>query len=175
MLDKIRSALIGASLFAILALGGLYMYVQIKGGESIFGNTEGTLQPTNFSTLNHPNEHEGFLVCVPEECPKAEIDEIPIIFKLSAPDLRQLVADFTDSYSNINAINFDFAKNQFEFTEKRPGKPFPTVVSVKIVAVTPYSSQLMMYAYKPVGETSRQQNQETVERWISLIYASATS
>lgn len=175
MLDKIRSALIGISLFVILALGGLYMYVQIKGGESFFGNNDGTLEATDFQTLVHPNDHNGFLVCSPDICPKAEIDEIPETFQISASKLRQLVADFTDNYSNINTLSFNFGTNQFEFTEKLPGKPFPTVISVKINELTPYSSQLIIYAYKPVGDSSRQQNRETVERWISLLRTAANS
>lgn len=169
MLDKIRSALIGVSLFVILALGGLYMYVQVKGGGSFFTSEEGTLEATNFATLIHPNDYEGFLVCTPDICPKAEIDEIPETFQLSPAKLRQLVADFTDSYHNINTLSFNFATNQFEFTEKLPGQPFPTVISVKIVEVTPYSSQLVIYAYKPVGSSSHEKNRNTVERWIGLL------
>ncbi|MCK0069105.1 MULTISPECIES: hypothetical protein [Kordiimonas] len=175
MLDKIRSALIGVSLFVILALGGLYMYVQIKGGDGLLGNEEGSLEPTNFSTLSHTTSDDGFLLCSPDICPNAEIDEIPETFQLSAAKLRQLVADFTDNYSNINTLSFNFAANQFEFTEKLPGKPFPTVVSVKIIEVTPYSSQLVIYAYRPVGDTSKAQNRETVERWLSLMQADAAS
>ncbi len=175
MLDKFRSVLIGVSLFVIAALGGFYLYVQAGGGESLLGSKEGTLVATDFSTLEYPNNYNGYLLCSNDDCPVANSDDNSPVFDLNVSGLRQLIADYADSYKAIKTRSFDFRINQFEFTEKLPGQTFPTVISVKIVQETPYTSKLIIYAYKPVGSSAKNAQKETVERWISLLQTKAPS
>lgn len=169
MLTKIRSLLLGLSLMTVAALLALYLYVQMGKGEAIFGGSEGTLPPTDFTTLDHPNTQEGYLLCPDDLCAKAMSDGPAPRFNVDAQKLRQAIVDFADGMPTIRTHKFDIRTSQFDFLERLPGETMPTVISVRILPDTAYTSKLAIYSYKPIGELGRESHAERVERWVRLI------
>lgn len=169
MLTKIRSLLLGLSLFTVAGLLALYLYVQMGKGETIFGGGEGTLPPTNFETLVHPNDHAGYLLCPADLCSQAQTDGPAPTFNVNANILRQTIVDFADSMPTIRTHRFDIRNSQFDFLERLPGEHIPTVVSVRILPDTAYTSKLAIYSYKPVGKVGKEGHAERTERWLQLI------
>ena len=166
MIEKIRSYLLMLSFIVIAGGLMLYMYVLASGGSTLFGDSEGNLEPVNFETLAYTIGDSGYLLCDTAICGQADADGGAEIFTIGISQLRQLIADFSDNQPTIETYNFDFAKNQFDFLERLPGETFPTVIAVQAVPINAFSSKLALYAYKPVGTNSRESNQQRAERWI---------
>jgi hypothetical protein len=171
MLDKIRSYLLVLCVIVIAVGLMAYVYVLSKGDGELFGGGSGNLPPTDFETLSYSIEDTGYLMCSTSTCSAADSDENSARFEVDAVTLRQLVADFTDADANIRTKNFDFRKSQFEFLERLPGQPFPSVISVRIVAVDTYTSELVLYSFKPVGKSMDGEHTERAARWISSLQA----
>ena len=170
MIEKLRSYLLMLSFIVIMGGLMLYMYVLASGdGGSLFGDGEGTLQPTNFETLAYNIGDNGYLLCDADLCANASADGSAEIFTISASQLVQLVADHSDVTPTVDTHNFDFRKNQFDFLERLPGETFPTVITVRVLPVNAFSSKMAIYSHKPVGSNSRETNQERTERWVSLL------
>lgn len=169
MLNKIRSLLLGLSLITIAGLLALYLYVQMGKGEAIFGGGEGTLPPTNFSALAHPNEQDGYLLCDESLCRGSNADGPAATFTVDATKLRQAVVDFTDGMPTIRTHDFDIRNNQFEFLERLPGDSLPTVISMRIISDTAYNSKIALYIFKPIGSIGREAHAERADRWIRQI------
>lgn len=169
MLNKIRSLLLGLSLMTVAGLLALYLYVQMGKGEAIFGGGEGTLPPTNFAGLTHPSGVDGYLLCSPELCSSAEVDGPAPTFDVDATVLRQAIVDFTEDMPTIRTHRFDIRTSQFDFLERLPGEHLPTVISIRVLPDTAYTSRLAIYCTKPIGDIGRESHSERVERWIRLI------
>lgn len=175
MIEKIRSYLLMLSFIVIAGGLMLYMYVLASGDNSLFGDSDGKLQPVDFETLAYTVGDGGYLLCDTDLCEQAYADGGAEIFNIGAGSLRQLIADFSDIQSTLETHNFDFAKNQFDFLERLPGETFPTVIAVRIVPINAFSSKLTLYAYKPVGSNSRESNQQRAERWIANLQERAST
>lgn len=173
MLERFRSVVVGLSLIVLVALVALYMVVQIGGGEDFFGDREGSLPETDFSALVYSVDDNGYLLCPAGTCPAAVADGFAPTFNVDAGRLRQLFVDFADANPTISTFRFDLAKNQFDFTERMPGKPFPAVVTVKIIAVDAYSATAAIYSRQPVGDSSKQDHADRVGRWIGVMLDAA--
>ncbi|MEX0297531.1 MAG: hypothetical protein AB3N28_00575 [Kordiimonas sp.] len=169
MFEKIRSLLLGLSLITVAGLLALYLYVQMGKGEAIFGGGEGTLPPTNFAELTHPNDNEGYLLCSTDLCTKAEPDGPSPIFDVDATTLRQAIVDFTEDMPTIRTHRFDIRNSQFDFLERLPGEHLPTVISVRVLPDTAYTSKLAIYCTKPIGDIGKESHGERVDRWLRLI------
>lgn len=169
MLNKFRSLLLGLSMITIAGLLALYLYVQMGKGEAIFGGSEGTLPPTNFTELQHPIGETGYLLCSAELCSKAEPDGPAPMFDVDATILRQAIVDFTDDMPTIRTHRFDIRNNQFDFLERLPGEHMPTVISVRIIPDTAYTSKIAIYVTKPIGNIGREPHSARAERWVRLI------
>lgn len=169
MLDRFRSIVVGLSLIVIVALVSLYLVVQIGGGEDIFGESEGSLPPVDFGQLAYSADDNGYLLCPPDACGNAVADGVPPLFSVDAGRLRQLLVDFADSNPTVNTFRFDLRANQFDFTEKMPGQPFPAVVTIKIIEVDAYSSTAAIYSRQPVGSSDKADHMERVTRWLRVI------
>jgi len=173
MLDKLRSYLL-ILCGIVMALGlGLYVYVLSKGDGDAFGGSQGSLPPTAFESLTYAAGDEGYLLCSPSICNSADADGNSERFQIDATSLRRLVADFTDADPSIKTQNFDFRISQFEFLERMPGQPFPSVISIRIVPDTAYSSQLIFYSYKPVGDSVDGEHRSRATRWLSALHEMA--
>jgi len=173
MLEKIRSYLLMISFLVIAGGLMLYMYVLAKGDSGILGGKEGTLQPTDFASLSYSVGDTGYLMCSTPLCSVADPDANEELFNLDAGRLRQLVADYADSLPTVTVHSFDFRLSQFDFIERMPGKTFPTVISVRIIRDTDYSSKLAFYSYKPVGSSTANDHQQNAARWITDLHARA--
>lgn len=169
MLNKIRSLLLGLSLITIAGLLALYLYVQMGKGEAIFGGGEGTLPPTDFTALAHPNEYEGYLLCDESLCTGSQADGPAATFPVNSTALRQALVDFSDGMPTIRTHRFDIRNNQFDFLERFPGDPMPTVVSVRIIPDTAYNSKIALYIFKPIGDIGKESHPERADRWIRQI------
>jgi len=169
MLNKIRSLLLGLSLIVVTGLLALYLYVQMGKGDAIFGGSEGTLPPTNFMSLDHPNSQDGYLLCPETLCTNAQADGPAESFNVDATTLRQAIVDFAEAMPTIRTHRFDIPNSQFDFLERLPGEHMPTVVSIRILEDSAYTSKIAIYCFKPVGTINRESHQERVDRWIRLI------
>ncbi len=169
MLTKIRSLLLGLSLITVAGLLALYLYVQMGKGEAIFGGSDGTLPPTDFASLIHPSGDNGYLLCPTELCRNAEADGPAPLFEVGATILRQAIVDFTDDMPTIRTHRFDIRTSQFDFLERLPGEHLPTVISIRVLPDTAYTSRLAIYCTKPIGDIGRESHSERVERWVRLI------
>ncbi len=169
MFDKIRSLLLGLSLITVAGLLALYLYVQMGKGEAIFGGGEGTLPPTNFAELTHPNGVDGYLLCSEDLCTKAEPDGPSPVFEVDATTLRQAIVDFTEDMPTIRTHRFDIRNSQFDFLERLPGEHLPTVISVRILSDTAYTSKLAIYCTKPIGDIGKEGHGDRIDRWLRLI------
>jgi len=175
MIEKIRSYLLMLSFIVIAGGLMLYMYVLAGGGDTLFGDGDGTLAPVDFETLTYDAENKGYLLCDASLCTNAEADGGAEIFTVNAGQLRQLIADFSDTLTTTETHNFDFIKNQFDFLERLPGETFPTVIALRVLPINAFSSKLAVYAYKPVGTNSRESNLQRVERWMANLQERAAA
>ena len=173
MIEKLRSYLLLLSFIVILGGLMLYMYVLAKGDSDLFGSGSGTLQPVDFETLTYQVGDSGHLLCDQALCGAADADRDAEIFNVDAGRLRQIVADYTDGLPTVETFSFDFKKNQFDFLERLPGETFPTVVTLRILRDTSFSSKLALYSVKPVGSSSVEQHAERAERWLTELHALA--
>lgn len=173
MLDRFRSLAVGLSLIVLVGLLGLYFIVQLGGGEDVFGGSEGNLPPVDFTSLDYSPDDNGYLLCPSEACGAAIADGVPPVFPVDAGQLRQLFVGFADSNPTITTFRFDLVSDQFDFTERLPGKTFPAVVTVKFMRVDAYSSTVAIYSRQPVGDSDKEEHSERVARWIRGI-SSAT-
>lgn len=170
MIEKLRSYLLIICV-VVIALGlGLYVYVLSKGDGEVFGGSSGNLPPTSFETLAYQIGDEGYLLCSPNLCENADADGNSEKFDVDATTLRRIVADFTDADPTIKTQNFDFRISQFEFLERIPGQTFPSVISVRIVPETDYSSRLVFYSFKPVGKSADGEHRDRAARWLSSLH-----
>lgn len=169
MLDRFRSLAIGLSLIVLVGLIGLYLIVQIGGGEDIFGGRDGNLPPIAFESLAYEPDDTGYLLCPPDVCTEAVADGIAPIFPVDAGQLRQLLADFSDNNPTVATFRFDLRANQFDFTERLPGQTFPAVVTIKIIAVDAYSATAAIYSRQPVGSSDKQDHADRVNRWLRVL------
>lgn len=173
MLDRFRSIAIGLSVIVVVALVSLYLVVQIGGGEDIFGESEGSLPPVQFAQLTYNADDAGYLLCPQSACDVAVPDGVSPIFSVDQGRLRQLLVDFADSNPTVNTFRFDLQANQFDFTEKMPGQPFPVVVTVKIIKLDAYSSTIAIYSRQPVGSSDKSDHMARVTRWLRVILEAA--
>lgn len=169
MLERFRSAAIGLCLLVIL--GGLmaYFIVQSGGGEKLFGGGDGTLPPTDFTVLAEDGTSGAYLLCPEDLCTNALTNGPAAQFPVSAATLRQTVADYADSMPTIRTYRFDPISGQFDFTERLPGQSLPAVITVKVLPDSNYSSRLVIYSRKPLGDNQDGEHQERVERWLRII------
>ncbi|MFC3052436.1 hypothetical protein [Kordiimonas pumila] len=167
MLNKFRNLTVGLSLIILVGLLGMYLYVQAGKGEAIFGSTSGSLEPTDFESLVYPSAVPAYLICPESLCRNAVTDTATPTFNMDTAALRQKVVDYADSMPTIKTHSFNIQSNQFDFLERLPGEHFPSVVSVRILEDTPYTSQIAIYSYKPVGDGSDNDHRDLVERWIN--------
>lgn len=173
MIERFRSVVVGLSLIVIVALVALYLVVQIGGGDDLFGGREGNLPETDFSTLDYDADDVGYLLCPQELCEQAVPDGTSPVFDVDAGQLRQLFADFADANPTVRTFRFNLPASQFDFTERLPGRTFPAVVTVKIVPVDTYSSTLAVYSRQPVGDSSKEDHTDRVNRWLAVILEAA--
>ncbi len=169
MLDRFRSLVVGLSLLVVVALIGLYLVVQIGGGEDIFGESEGNLPPIDFSQLVYDVDDNGYLLCPLDLCEKAVPDAPSPVFTMNQNRLRQLFVAYADGNPTVDTFRFDLPASQFDFTERLPGKTFPAVITVKIIRVDAYSSTAAIYSRQPVGSSSKSDHAERVSRWLQVI------
>lgn len=170
MLDKIRSTLLLTSFLVIAGGLMLYVYILAKGDGDIFGAGDGTLEPTDFTTLSYSLADNGYLLCDAEECPNAESNGNAERFLVDAGRLRQIVADYADLMPTVRTHSFDFRRSQFDFLERLPGETYPTVVVVRILPDGRLNSKLVYYSYKPIGNSTADEHQERAQRWISQFH-----
>lgn len=173
MLDRFRSIVVGLSVIVLVALVSLYLVVQIGGGEDIFGQSEGTLAPVDFEQLRYNADDTGYLLCSVDMCGQAVPDGPSPLFDVGPNRLRQIFIDFADTNPTVDTFRFDLRSNQFDFTEKMPGQPFPAVVTVKIIAVDDYSSTAAIYSRQPVGNSDKSEHMERVTRWLRVLLETA--
>ena len=173
MLDRFRSIVVGLSVIVLVALISLYLVVQIGGGEDIFGESEGSLQPVDFALLDYSPDDSGYLLCPEAACGQAVPDGVSPLFLVDQGRLRQLFVDFADANPTVNTFRFDLRTSQFDFTEKMPGQPFPAVVTVKIIKVDDYSSTAAIYSRQPVGGSDKSDHMERVTRWLRVLLETA--
>lgn len=172
MIERFRSVVVGLSMVVLLGLIGLYLYVQIGGGEEIFGENGGSLPSINFSSLAYTGDDTGYLMCSTDLCENAVPDAPSPVFQMDASALRQLFVDFSDSNPTVKTFRFDLAGNQFDFTERLPGETFPAVITVKIVALDTYTSTAAIYSRQPIGDSTRSDHAERVARWLRILKTS---
>lgn len=172
MIEKFRSIVVGLSMIVLLGLVGLYLYVQVGGGEDVFGEGGGQLPAVNFKTLAYSGDSTGYLMCSIDLCENAISDAPSPIFQMDASRLRQLFIDFSDSNPVVKTFRFDLTTNQFDFTERLPGETFPAVVTVKIMPVDAYTSTAAIYSWQPVGDSARQDHADRVARWLRILTTS---
>jgi len=173
MLDRFRSLVVGLSLIVVVALIGLYLFVQVGGGEDIFGDSEGSLPSVDFEQLVYNADDNGYLMCPPELCEEAVPDAPSPVFTVSESRLRQMFVAYADDNPTVDTFRFDLMANQFDFTERLPGQTFPAVMTVKIVRVDAYSSTAAIYSRQPVGSSSKSDHAERVSRWLQVIMNAA--
>jgi hypothetical protein len=169
MLDKFRSLAVGLSLIVLIGLVGLYFIVQVGGGEDIFGDKDGTLPPVDFAALSYTPDDAGYLLCPVDLCVEAIPDGVSPVFEVNAAELRQLFVAVSDSNPTIRTFRFNLPSNQFDFTERMPGKAFPAVVTIKIIPLDAYSSTAAIYSWQPVGDNDEQGHMDRVGRWLRLV------
>ena len=169
MIDRFRSIVVGLSMIVLLGLVGLYLFVQVGGGEDLFGDSEGTLPVVDFGTLNYGDSDIGYLLCSPALCQNAAPDGPSPIFQVNAGRLRQLFVDFSDNNPTVNTFRFNLPANQFDFTERLPGEAFPAVVTVKIIPINSYTSTAAIYSRQPVGDSDQQDHADRVSRWLKIL------
>jgi len=169
MIDRFRQIAIFVSLIVIVGLAVVYMLVQTGGGDTLFGEKEGTLEPVNFATLSYTPEGNAFLMCDKETCPQAQADGPTIRFEASAADLRKIMADFVEETPTVRVHGFDLATSQFIFLERMPGADFPSVVTVKVLDMGPGLSGLVFYSHQPIGDSSKVDHADRAVRWTRMI------
>lgn len=173
MLDKFRSLAVGLSLIVLIGLVGLYFIVQVGGGEDLFGDKDGTLPNIDFATLSYTPDDDGYLLCSADICAAAVPDGVAPVFEVNAAELRQLFVALSDGNPTIQTFRFNLPSNQFDFTERMPGKAFPAVVTVKIIPLDAYSSTAVIYSWQPVGDNDEQGHMDRVARWLRLVVDTA--
>jgi len=169
MLDRFRSLVVGLSLIVVVGLVSLYLFVQIGGGEDIFGDSEGSLPPVDFEQLVYGVDDNGYLLCPLELCERAVPDAPSPVFTMSESSLRQMFVSYADDNPTVDTFRFDLPASQFDFTERLPGQTFPAVITVKIIRVDAYSSTAAIYSRQPVGSSSKSDHVERVSRWLQFI------
>ncbi|RMB02665.1 hypothetical protein [Eilatimonas milleporae] len=179
MLDKFRTYAIGLSAIVFIAGIAFYAYVSMGGGGGLFGERGAALTDVDFATLDYTGDDPAYLLCPADLCGTAVPDADAPVFNVPAQTLRRAVADFTDNMPTINTLRFDLARNQFDFTERLPGQSFPAAITVRIleggrIASGLPRSRLVIYSRQPVGQSSKQDHRDRVERWLRLIEARLT-
>ncbi|WCL54997.1 hypothetical protein [Gimibacter soli] len=169
MIDRFRQIAIFVSLIVVVGLVVLYMMVQMGGGDTLFGDREGNLEPVDFATLAYMPDQNGFLMCDEATCTAAAADGPTLRFEADAARLRQVLADFTDDNPTVRTHRFDLATSQFDFLERLPGADFPAVVTVQVIDMGPGLSGLVMYSRQPIGDSSKADHADRMARWSRML------
>ena len=171
MLEKFRSAVIGASMIVVLLGVAAYLFVSMGGGSKLFGDGGGSLDPVDFAAMSYDTPDTGFLLCDLELCGNAIPDGSSAAFTATESALRLALIDFTEEMPTIRTLNLDIINNQFEFAERLPGTQYPAVISAKIYGAADGSSRLALYSYQPVGDSTEQDHEDRITRWLRMIEA----
>ncbi len=169
MLEKFRSLAIGLCLFVIVIGLAVYFMVQIGGGDSIFGDEGGTLEVVEFETLPFEGDDTGYLLCPATLCKAAVANGPAARFQVDARTLRLALADYVDNMPTIRTYKFDPVKNQFDFLERLPGESIPAVLTVRILDIDGFSSALVIYSRKPIGDSKPGEHEKRVTRWLTIL------
>ena len=169
MLERIRGYIFWIC-GGVVLLGAIgYIFALTGSGTGFFGDSEGTLAPTDFSTLSFQVGENGYLLCDTLICPNATANSSPANFPGDLRAIRLMIADFADDNPSIRLRSFNPASNQFEFIERSPGRPLPAVISVKLFEAPNITTNLAIYSYQPVGNSSADDHKKRVERWLKLL------
>ncbi|SDD82251.1 MULTISPECIES: hypothetical protein [Kordiimonas] len=169
MLEKFRSLAIGLCLFVIVIGLAVYFMVQIGGGDSLFGDESGTLETVEFETLPFDGDETGYLLCPGTLCKAATTNGPAARFEVDAGTLRLALADYVDNMPTIRTYSFDPVNNQFDFLERLPGESIPAVLTVRILDIDGYSSSLVIYSRKPIGDSKPGEHEKRVTRWLTIL------
>ncbi len=168
MFEKFRAAALGLSVLVIL--GGILAYIMVQsGGGKILGDRGGNLPPVAFETLERSFDASSFLLCAKTLCLAAEVDGPAQRFEVDVQTLRLAIVDYADNMPTVRTFRFDPVLNQFDFTERLPGETLPAVITVRILDIDPYASELVIYSRTPLGDSSHEDHEERVARWLRLI------
>lgn len=169
MIDRIRRYIFwicgGVILFG--ALG--YIFVLTGSGSSFFGDSEGTLKPTDFNSLSFTSSDNGYLLCDQSLCRSAEASAPMANLPANLRSVRLNLADFADDSPTIRFRSFDPVSNQFEFTERSPGRPLPAIISIKLIEGPNQTTNLAIYSYQPIGRSNKDDHKRRIERWLKII------
>ncbi len=169
MLDQIRGYIFwicgGVVLIGVIA----YIFAITGSGTSFFGDSNGTLEPTNFKALNFSLSENGYLLCSKDICPNAKANGQLANFPGDIRRLRLILADFADDNPTIRFRSFNPVTNQFEFSERSPGHPLPAVISIKLIEVANKKTEMAIYTYQPIGDSSLDDHKNRINRWLRLI------
>lgn len=164
MFSKLRTIILGLSAL-ILAAG--WIYIQTKNDSA--AGSKGTLQPVDFAALTHKPSDENYLMCDTLLCPNAEADTAPVTLPTDVKTTRSLVAVMIDTSQFLTAHNYDFAINQFDILVKDPRRPFPSVLTLKLFETDWGQTEVIAYAYRPVGDNRKEENILTLRTWTDAL------
>ena len=162
-LEKVRRIAIMLSLGAFaLALAG-YMWITLGGGDS-----RGSYEPADFSTLSYTPVVNGYLACDTDACPLATADRDAVTIDASPDAVRTAIARLDDSDPEIKMQRFDFGTDQYDLTLFVRSIRLYQVVVIKLVG-DGAQTQLQIYSYQPVGASDKADHRKRALDVISRI------
>ena len=155
MLDTIRKVALVVSLLVIGGGLAFYFYTATGGGSDW---ADGSLEPVRFATLQHDPSDKAYLICSNVACGSTEADRESLFLEAPLTSVRRALTDLVDREARYQMLSFDVAGNQFEIGERIPGKPFFGIVSVLLLPYGENRTEVVVYAYQPVGSHSKGDN-----------------
>ncbi|UTW54863.1 hypothetical protein [Kordiimonas sp. SCSIO 12610] len=169
MLERIRGYIFWVC-GGVVLLGALgYIFALTGSGQSLFGSNDGTLEPTNFAQLTFSTNENGYLLCNKSTCPNANPNNIAARFLSNIRSIRLNLADYADNNPLVRLRSFDPTNNQFEFLERSPGRPYPAIVSIKLTEAPNQATDIAIYTYQPIGNSTPDDHKDRVEKWLRVL------
>ncbi len=156
---------IGVSIL-VVAFG---IYLMMSGNDSMFSDGDGSIKRIEFSTFIRGEALDDYLICPEDYCTSTRPDAISPEIGQSVNLLRDKLLTFVDSQPNINIHELDPVNQQFTFITHDSSKPFPDVITVRLIALTNNISTMAIYSRTLIGEVRANLNKDRAERWLALL------
>ena len=172
MFEVIRRSAMTLSILVVVGGLAFYFYA-VTGGSSDWA--AGSYEPVRFASLRHNPAGTAFLACSNPACGSTEADTASILLNAPLATVRQQVAQITDTGPRFKMLSFDIVNSQFEIGEQIPGKPFYGIVSVLLLPYGETKTEMIVYAYQPVGAHQKGDNVARADEIIQTIQAQTGS
>lgn len=153
--------------FVVVAVGAWLMLG--NNDDMLSEDNQGNLEKIDFPTFIRGKALDGYLICPEDYCSATRPDAISPEINQSARILRDRLLDFADSQQNISMKELDPVNQQYSFLAHDSSKPFPDVITVRIISISENWSSVAIYSRTLIGEVRSNLNKTRSERWLSLL------